>query len=217
MRQITAIRPGRAAHNPANGPRRLARSIARRAAGVVTDARRTRPIGAARRGLQAGDPLRRTARPPAGAAPSAEDHARKKPRNALIRFKTGAKMARSAQTRETPQTTALPGDGPEPGSPGVCQSHKSKVAPEPFDKAQNQLENGRARSDQRDAAGHGARRRRPPPFRYRCTGEETQPTALSSPAHQRGGGDHAKHGGGGAGRQAPAWQSHKIENGAGTL
>ncbi len=108
------IRSGGAGRRPTNDARGSARSIARRETAVVTDARRTRPIGAAHRSLRAGDPLRRTARPPAGATPTTEDHARKKPRNALIRFKTGAKMTRPAQTSETPQTTALPGDGPEP-------------------------------------------------------------------------------------------------------
>ena len=61
------------------------------------------------------------------------------------------------------------------------------MAPEPFDKAQNRLGNGAARPDPRDAAGHGVRQPRPPPFRYRCTGEETR-RRLSSLTRQAGGG-----------------------------
>ncbi len=205
-----AIRPGRAAHNPANGPRRLARSIARRAAGVVTDARRTRPIGAAHRGLQAGDPLRRTARPPAGATPSAEDHARKKPRNALIRFKTGAKMSRPAQTSETPQTTALPGDGPEPGkSDALAGPQNRKWRRNPLIRLKTDSEMARRAQTRETPQATAFASRVLPRFAIAARGRRR--AAAFPPSRVRRGW------GGGAGRRAPAWQSHRIENGAGTL
>ena len=47
------------------------------------------------------------------------------------------------------------------GMTTLAVPQKSKMAPEPFDKAQNRLENGAARPDPRDAAGHGPRGSQP--------------------------------------------------------
>ncbi len=200
------IRSGGAGRRPTNDARGSARSIARRETAVVTDARRTRPIGAAHRSLRAGDPLRRTARPPAGATPTTEDHARKKPRNALIRFKTGAKMTRPAQTSETPQTTALPGDGPEPDkSDALPVPQNRKWRRNPLINLETDSEMARRaqarETPQATAFASGVL----PRFAIAARGGR-RAAAFPLLRISAGEGDHAKHGGGGAGRRAPAWQ-----------
>ncbi len=198
------IRSGGAGRRPTNDARGSARSIARRETAVVTDARRTPPIGAAHRSLRAGDPLRRTARPPAGATPTTEDHARKKPRNALIRFKTGAKMTRPAQTSETPQTTALPGDGPEPDkSDALPVPQNRKWRRNPLINLETDSEMARRaqarETPQATAFASGVL----PRFAIAARGRR-RAAAFPLLRISAGEGDHAKHGGGGAGRRADA-------------
>ena len=96
------------------------------------------------------EPLRGGAAGRDGAAtPPAESRARKNPRNALKRLKTDSETGRPAQTRETPQATALASDVPEPlrggavGRDGAAtpsaKSARPEKSPQRLEKAQNGL------------------------------------------------------------------------------
>ena len=132
-----AVQPGGSGLRPTNGARCQARStarretgvlieplrtaptgsIARRTTGVLTDTRRTRLTSAALHDLRQGGFSPVPAKPPDGATPSAESHARKSLRNVLKRFKTDSEMARRARTSERPLATALASDVPVRGGP----------------------------------------------------------------------------------------------------
>ncbi len=115
------------------------------------------------------EPLRGGAAGRNGAAtPPAESRARKNPCNVLKRLKTDSEMARPAQTRETPQATALASDVPEPlrgGAAGrdgaATPSAKSHARETPRNALKRlKMDSGMTRRarDQPEVAGRGPRR-----------------------------------------------------------